>query len=221
MWPFTKRPIRHGGGCLGVTGRLCAPPWPISAPADWVAPPYIDNKPYCLEADDQGNESDCVGRAFAGVLETRAWKKSHKPVQFPAHEIYKQAKTIDGEPNAAGTTLMAGFRACVALGLIADGVLPVHVRTQDEVKFALHEYDRFVGAFSITEGWSKVNVKTGRIDEFPGPELGGHAVYLVWFDWDGPGWQNSWGKWGCKGFGRCTWAYFNRHFAGGIAWKDV
>jgi len=39
---------------------------------------------------------------------------------------------------------------------------------------------------------------------------------LLFYDNEGIGWQNSWGDWGIDGFGRMTWAQFDRQFMYGV-----
>lgn len=52
---------------------------------------------------DQGNTTQCVTYAVAGLKRFHEWKQSRKWLEFDAADLYSACKSEDGIPNAGGT----------------------------------------------------------------------------------------------------------------------
>lgn len=183
-------------------------------------PPWLDNRPYCLPADDQGQTSMCAAYSMAGLLEVYHWKKNRVPTTIDPKPIYAEAKRIDGN-NSEGTYLESVFQAAITLGLLPETAHPVMLTGLLDVKFALHRYTVCIAGFRITSGWNRVG-RDGWIGEAD-DSLGGHAVLLNWYSdfgsrEDGVGWTNSWNRaWGNDGRGRMRIRQFRPQFMYGLA----
>lgn len=204
-----KRTTFRGGGLKDDSVLSLSAP--MRAPSDFAVPAYVDSRPYCLPANDQGNVPACVGFATAALCEITHWKTSHKPQQYDALGIYKKAKEIEGNTEE-GTTFTFGVRAAQELGFLDKSLVVRRVTGKLNVQFALHKYGAVLAGFNVTDAWNRANVKNGFIGTPDGATRGGHAVILCWYDDKSVGWQNSWGNWGAHGFGRCTWDQFSRMF---------
>jgi len=180
----------------------------LTAP-NFVAPRKIDNRDMCLATSDQFQTPHCAGYSAAGYCEFQHWKKEHYPEQLDGDAIYEAAKKIDGIPNQAGTYLWSAMDAAISKGLIKGRGKSVNA-TQQDVKFALHEYGVCMGGLMITTDWNEVEKKTGIIKYTPGAAtLGGHAILFCGFDDIGVYIQNSWSEnWGIYGFGILRWEQF-------------
>jgi len=209
----------HGGGLRG--GMPDYGIARLSAPHNFVAPSYIDLKPYCLPTSDQGNEPACAGYAVAGFCEVLAWKHNHVQRQYNGLEIYRVAKTLDGEPDQDGTMLEAALRAAQQIGYLPADAKFRYINNRRDIKYALHEGGVVVSGFNITSGWNRCDRRTGMIGG-GGHAMGGHAVLSCWYQEakgriaENHGWQNSWIPWGCNGFGRMTAEQFDRQFMYGM-----
>lgn len=210
-WPWNRTQARRGY-LRGIGKELGNR---LSTPTGWVAPRYLDLRPYCLPKDDQGDLPWCAGFSMAGLLEARNWKSTHIPLGVDPGPLYNAAKKIDGD-TSDGTTLTSIFSAAKAVGLLPKSATAIYFNTFAEYTFALHKYGPCVLGFRIDNGWSYAN-KDGWIPD-GNEELGGHAVLGCWYDVRrGAGFQNSWGEWGADGFGRMTVEQFSRSFIGGLA----
>jgi len=192
----------------------------LSAPSDFSAPEYIDSRPYCLPASNQGCEPACVGYAIAGYCEIKEWRETHHARQIDGLAIYRQAKAIDDD-DKEGTSFTSGVQAAKDLCLLEPDLKLKYIRGLRNIQFALHTHGVVLGAFMVDQGWNKVNRKTGWISGGGGKSLGAHAVLLCWYyetdKISGVGWQNSWkATWGCHGFGRCTGEQFKGSFIYGV-----
>lgn len=188
------------------------------APQHFVAPPYIDSRPYCLESNQQGSSPHCVGFTVAGYIEVHRWRETRKPEQIDGHKIYNEAKKIDGD-NAAGTHLESGVKAAINLGYLPKGSEFKTIATLQDVRFALHKHTVLIGAFRVTEGWNHVDIKSGFIDESKNSFTNYHAALICYYNdrEESVGWQNSWGhRWAVKGFGRMSQKEFDRQFECGV-----
>lgn len=189
----------------------------------FMAPPYIDSRPYCLTASNQGDFPACAGFAVAGYLEVHNWIRTGYPEQVNGLRIYEKAKELDGQPDVRGTTLDMAFMAALELGLVGSEGERWDLRfitTRTEVMQSLHEQTVLMAGFLVNEAWNSVNRRTGYIynGSNQGSTLGGHAVLVCWYDErEGVGFQNSWDSvWGWNGFGRMTWEQFDAQFMGGL-----
>lgn len=212
---MTMMKTQHtGGGAWPET----LPEAATHAPSEFVAPQYIDSRPYCLEASDQGFSPACCGFAVAGLIEVMYWKKYHRPQQFDGMHIYKKAKTMDGSPDTPGTYIRTAVLAAQELGLITDVRFEHIGPARDDYRYGLHEFGVMLGSYTIDDNWNRVNTDNGFIDDRQFVEKrGGHAVLDCWYHEDGPGWQNSWDDWGWHGFGRMTWDQYDKQRNYGIA----
>jgi len=182
----------------------------LTAP-NFVAPRKIDNRDMCLSSSNQYQTPHCAGYSAAGYCEFQHWKKEHFPEQIDGDAIYLAAKKIDGIPNQEGTYLWSAIDAAISKGLIVGKGKNVNASQQD-VKFALHEYGVCLAGFMITTDWNEVDKKTGIIKNSSNAATrGGHAILLCGFDSTGVYIQNSWGEeWGIYGFGILRWEQFNK-----------
>jgi hypothetical protein len=186
-----------------------------------VNPLRIDNRQLCSPTDNQGTTSSCAGYSCAQLLESVYWKFTGKPIQLDARQIYKKAKTIDGNPKSNGTTLEAAMSSALQLCNFDSEKWSVEKffkmkddipKTIDTVKFLIHKYDFLLGGFHISSGWEKVDKFSCCVKKTK-KDLGGHCVLLCGYDKTGVYIQNSWGKdWGAKGFAIVDWERFAEEF---------
>jgi len=174
----------------------------VETPDNFIAPRKIDFRDMCLPTSDQFQSPHCVGYSTAGFIEVKNWRRKHYPEQVDGDAIYYEAKKIDGN-NEAGTYLKSGAQAAINLGLIGGEIRFIDPSIQ-ALKFAIHENDICVGAFSITNEWNRVG-NDGIIPNLGSAavQIGGHGVLICGFsDRDGGFYiQNSWSpNWGLYGF---------------------
>jgi hypothetical protein len=153
---------------------------------------------------DQGSEGACVG--FGWAHESLA-----NPVPCPwvdaayARRIYRDAQRLDQWPGDAyeGTSVLAGAKAAIALGLITSYRWCSGL---DEILRAISHHGPVVAGIRWHRGMADPG-PTGRIRP-TGPVLGGHCVAITAIDIDahtvsGP---NSWGyAWGHHGHYTLSW----------------
>ena len=185
-----------------------------------VNPLKIDNRQLCSPTDDQGSTPSCTGYSCAQLLESVYWKFTGKPIQLDAKQIYKKAKTIDGNPKNDGTTLEAAMTSALMLCGFDSEKWSVEkfFKTDDisksieTVKFLIHKYDFLLGGFHISSGWERAS-KTNCFVQKTKKDLGGHCVLICGYDQHGFYIQNSWGKkWGAMGFAIVDWERFAEEF---------
>lgn len=194
----------------------------LGTPLNFQCPRWLDNRPYMLPSDDQGNTSMCAAFAIAGLIEAHTWRKSNVPQPVDAPRIYAEAKAQFDQSSVQGTTFDAVFKSAVALNLLSGRAALIWINRVADLPFALHKHGVLLAAFNCTAGWMHPTVD-GWIA--PDPDiLGGHAVAACWFDKSvGIGFQNSWSdRWGVRGFGRMTWAQAETQFlqACAIVWDN-
>lgn len=185
-------------------------------------PRVIDSRDLCLPTNNQGDTPHCVGFSVAGYLEVEFWKRYHYPKQFPAHDIYKSAKEIEQDSND-GTTIELGFSGAKKLNLF-DGEIKTFEPWIDNIKFQLHKYGIFCGAFEITNEWYDISWFSGKIKIYRKPEiLGGHAVLVCGYNDDGIYIQNSWGynSWGKYGFAMLPWELVQKQLIYGVVIDNI
>ncbi len=200
----------YNGGGLILEQHVDDPRLCLSAPEAFTVPEYVDSRPYCLPASNQGDSPHCAGYATAGYIEVVNWKNTSVAHQVDGDKIYVKAKTIDGM-NGDGTSLTAAITGAELLGYIGKINRISTVGSRRAVQYALHKYGVCIAGFMIDSGWNSASSRTGYIGN-QSESLGGHAVLLCWYDSEGVGFQNSWKDWGVKGFGRMTWAQFENQF---------
>jgi len=189
----------------------------LEVPEGAILPPYIDSKPFCIPASDQGNHPYCAAAAWVGYIEVHNYRKTHRYEQIPFKPVYDRAKERDGN-NHHGTTLTSAYLACVDLGLIE--LFPFEViTTREQLHYGLLTHDVVVVGYQITDKWNHVDSETGWIEKGKGVDLGGHAVLSCYYDLLCDGWQNSWGNWGCAGNGRMDVEQFKDQFIYGVVLK--
>jgi hypothetical protein len=198
---------------LRVPKDLTAPR--MSAPVAWQCPAWLDNRPYMLPADDQGQTSTCAAHAMAGLIEAWRWRKTHTPSPVDAFALYAEAKKIDLDPNP-GTTFDAVFAAAKSMYLIPANAVLNRLASHADLRFALHRYGVVLVGFNVTPEWQWPNY--GGWIASSHKFIGGHGVVACWFDAAGFGFQNSWGKsWGTNGFGRMIWDEVPAQYLDGVA----
>ena len=194
----------------------------LGTPMDFQCPRWLDNRPYMLPSDDQGNTSMCAAFAIAGLIEAHTWRTSHIPKPVDAPRIYAEAKANFDQSRGEGTTFEAVYKAAVSLALLPGRTAMIWIDRASDIPFALHKHGVVLAGFNCTAGWMNPTV-----DGWIAPDsavLGGHAVALCWFDRStGVGFQNSWSeRWGVRGFGRMTWGQVETQFqqACAIVWDN-
>ena len=195
---------------------------PAAPQISFFAPNKIDHRDLCIPTDNQADTPYCTAYSTAGYLEIKHWQKKHFPKQYPAVDIYKGAKEIDGY-SGDGSWIRFAVESSKNLGLI-KGDAKYIVPSIRSIKFAILEFGACIGAFNITNEWNKINRKTGRIVDFGDNAitLGGHAVLICGYDKEGVYIQNSWGKdWGIWGFGLLSWELFQKQFVRGIVIDNI
>ena len=184
----------------------------------FVAPRKRDNRDLCIMTSNQSDTPKCAAFSMAGYIEVRNWRIKHYPEQVEPSPIYNGAKQLDGDFNP-GTSLDNAAMAALNLKLIS-GEISFIQNTVNDIKFAIHQNDVFVGGFMITNEWNSVNSKTGRISVLTEDKiivLGGHAVLVCGYDDDGIYIQNSWGPyWGLYGFAFLSWEQVFMQFSYGV-----
>ena len=225
MVDLGKRTFFEAGGLLLDKEDL---KFSVAAPvsSNEQPPTYVDNRSFLLAADDQGTTSQCAAYSMASVIEVALWKKTREHRTIDPVPIYDEAKRIDGN-SEPGTYLDSVVHAAKTLGLISIDARARALRTRNDVKFALREFEVCLLGMKITQGWNNVDARTGFIGPDP-QSLGGHAVTACWYD-DSPGSsapgigiENSWGlSWGVRGFGRMTWEQFDKQFLYGLVVENI
>ena len=214
-WLRYKKTNFEAGGCLLEDIPMGADI--VLASEKFIAPRKIDFRDMLLPSNDQGQTPHCVGYSTAGCCEFWHWKKNHFPKQFDGDAIYKEAKKLDGSPNANGTWPKYGVQAAMNLGLI-KGTSKYISSSINDIKFTLHEHGVFIGGFMITTDWNFVDKKTGMIKNTPGAKTrGGHAVAIAGYSDSGLYIQNSWSAdYGIHGFCILGWEQAKSQFMNGM-----
>jgi len=202
--------IKHTSFCGGGLKQEELKDPVLQVSAGVTLPKYIDSRPFCIPASDQGNKPSCAGFATAGYIEVRNYRKTHQQKQIDGLDIYREAKRIDGD-NAAGTQLTSAVQAAKNLELIEYTNMRV-IQTKAQLQFAMLTHDIVIAGFMINDNWNHVDSKTGEIEQNGASSLGGHAVLINYYDQSSVGWQNSWGPWGYQGFGKMSWFQFDKQF---------
>lgn len=192
----------------------------LMSPSGYKPPLHIDRRSELLTASNQGESSQCVAYSLAGWIEFYRWKYHGVMEQIDPAPIYARAKEIDSFPNEEGTSLEAGLQAAQDLGIMSAVAQESirEVKTEFDVKQALHRFGVVFSAFQATDEWS--NPDTGGWMKPGGQKRGGHAVLLCGYsDVETPNYfalQNSWGDIGWRGFVRMTPEQFTSEFEYGL-----
>jgi hypothetical protein len=191
----------------------------LAVPPTFTTLPWYEGRMYCIESSDQGNNPHCAGEAMAGYIEGQRWANEYIVEQISGSKLYKVGKEFDSDKRD-GTTFECVIRAAKELGYVSNEAKTRMLETKRDVLFGLHKHKLVMAGFNITTDWNYCDSKTGWISDEHGAEMGGHAVLICWANDTGDGakgigFQNSWGKWGVKGFGRMTWEQFEKQFMGG------
>lgn len=157
---------------------------------------------------DQGNTGTCVGHGFAHRLEDGPIKRPDQDVD--PFEIYKLATHLDPWPGneddlQSGTSVDAGARACMQMGMISAFYWAWDMATAEE--FVLTRGSLVVGVNWHDDMFQPVSreVKPGVwrwVIEPTGPVVGGHCLIVNGRNRVLDTWRlkNSWGtSWGVMG----------------------
>lgn len=212
-----KRTQFKGGGLLKSEPTFGAA---IQPPSTFPAPVYIDSKPYCLPASNQGQLSACAGYAMAGIIEVWNWQMNDIYQQVDGVTIYEKALATIGGHDGDGLSLDDAVRAAEALGLIHPNKLTRIYNLQDYM-YAVHKNVVVLLGLSITENWNYVDSESGAIGTKANAEyIGGHAVVGCGDDTVKRKFtiQNSWGEaWGCNGFATIDFHEWSNEFMFGVS----
>ena len=195
----------------------------MKATMQFMAPSRIDLRDYCTPTEDQGMKPWCAAYAAAQWTENIKWRLTDVPANLEPAPIYQYAKTIDGDPNGAGTTLTAVLEYCRKAWFTSASckVLILHANRLS-VKYAIHKFGCALGGFNIDSSWWGVKQDAPIISGKGTPNQGGHAVLICGYDKQGVWIQNSWGKgWGEWGFAKLPWQAFDAQFMYGAVISNV
>ena len=208
---------RYPVGDLVVPKDLETLPVLKVALSKFVVPKTVYCMDYFLPAKDQGKKPWCAGYAAAAFLENILWRRQDIPENVDPTWIYQWAKKHDGMPNVDGTSLTAVLDALLAEKWFpADKCATKVLRSQEQVKYALHKYGCCLLGLNISKEWYACNSDKTAVygqKECGTSLIGGHAVVAGGMDESGIYILNSWGeKW--ASYGRClvTWDEFDRQF---------
>lgn len=184
-----------------------------------VAPDGMDVSCYFRPPEQQGVNPWCVAYAVCAVGQAYAWKRYGKPVDFSERAVFEAAKKIDGLPGIGGTTEAAGVTAGIECGALPSDTKRHIIRSEEELKQAMHRFTWVIGGFYMTPAWESDKVgKDGRLQNDWRRFTGAHEVSFVGYSPWGTCFCNwkGWG-WGDQGFGWMSWEMFRETFAGGSA----
>lgn len=188
---------RYRVGCLWKPRDLDE--WPVFALKKGqrlISPCTIDLRDWDLPPKDQGDTSMCAAYAAASYAENILWRKSSRPTQIEPEWIYKCAKSLDGMPDADGTSLIAVLEALLVGGIFGKEYCEVKtLKSVANLKYAVHKYGTCLVGMAITKEYydctsPKRHTICGKGNQTP---LGGHAMQCVGFNRDGVICRNSWG----------------------------
>lgn len=211
---------RHPVGDLIVPKDLDVLPVLKFSSSQFVAPKTVYCMDYFLPAKDQGKKPWCAGYSAAAFLENILWRRDDVPQNVDPTWIYQWAKQHDGSPNADGTTLVAVLDALIAHQCFPSDKCPVKVlRTEDQVKYAIHKYGCCLLGLNISREWYSCNSQKTAIYGQKGCDtslIGGHAVVAGGIDASGIYILNSWGEnWASYGRALVAWTEFRKQFVYG------
>lgn len=185
----------------------------------FVAPKSLPFMDLCLPTDDQGRNPWCAAYAAAGFAESVLWRKRNYPEQISPDWIYRYAKTVDGNPDDDGTSLVATIKALLAKGLFDANVCKIKVvKTVQQLKFAIFKFGCCPIGLNISREWYACNKdKSSIYGQGDTTLVGGHAVLACGYLQDGLLIHNSWSeKWGKDGFAIVSWEELKRQFIYGV-----
>ena len=185
----------------------------------YVAPVEYDCRGLCTKTENQGSLPYCAAYACTNWAESQLWKLTDIPTEIDPVEVYQYAKTIDGDPNGEGTTLVAVLQYLLDNNIFSKRNCSIKVirrgtNSRNAVKYALHKFGSILGAFNCTTEWYDVNInKTCISGRGNYVSCGGHAVELCGYTKECVIIHNSWGtSYGRDGFCYMTWDEFDREW---------
>lgn len=183
-----------------------------------ISPATIDLRDWDLQPKDQGSTPRCAAFAAASYAENLLWRRDSSPTEVKPDWIYTAAKHLDGDANAAGTTLTAVLQALLNRGVFDKEYCKIKVlRTVEQVRFAIHKYGTCLIGVMVTREYYKCNRNKHSVcGEGDQTSLGGHAMQCVGFDRNGLYCRNSWGAdYGYDGNIVIAWPQFEKQFVYG------
>lgn len=193
---------------------------------DIVNPLKIDNRQLVSPTDDQKTTPHCAAYAAAELIESIYWKYTGKLLQFDAHQIYANAKIIDGYPLENGTYIEIALKTVLKLckydskfAFLNKNNISIEKffntnndKTIVNIKHLIHKHNFLICGFNIDEGWYECN-NSSYIIRQTGNILGGHAVVLCGYNNIGFFIHNQWSQsWGSKGFAIIPYEIFLKQF---------
>lgn len=174
----------------------------FKATKNFSAPKELILRGYCTPVENQGNLPYCAAYAASSFAENILWRKNHYHQDIDPVPLYKYAKTIDGDPNGAGTFLECTMEALLAKGYFDKDICRIkqiggipfgNDNVINDIKFAIHRYGVCMAGYEITTEWyaPRNNTITGSKTY---PSEGGHAVIICGWRDDAFLIMNSWGK---------------------------
>jgi len=154
------------------------------------------------KVENQGQYPHCAAYAASTFGESVIWKRDGYPPEIDPVNIYRHAKSIDGDPNGDGTLLECALDGLLQFGYFDRNVCKVKTIggrwfgfSQKEAlllsKMAVFRYGSCIVGFNIDSSW--YTPKNGVV-KGGGDVQGGHAVTMIGFDDDGVIIRNSWGS---------------------------
>lgn len=198
-----------------------------------INPLKIDNRQLMAPIDDQKVTPHCAAYSAATIVESIYWKLTGKLKQLDSHQVYALAKQLDGSTYSEGTYLEYAMESVIRL-CKADPEFKFlenarvktffNDKTNDTIELTkqlIHQHDFLQVGFNIDEGWYDCS-KMNYILKARGENIGGHAVNVVGYDYDGFFIQNQWGtSWGSTGFAVMPYSLFLQQFMYGAYLTNV
>lgn len=191
-----------------VTGALKVPEKiakskTFKAARGFSAPKVLNLDGYCTPVENQGNLPFCAAYSASSFAENILWRKRHYHVDIDPVPLYRYAKTIDGDPNGAGTYLECTMEALLAKRIFDPDLCKIkqfgglisfnNGNMLNDIKFAIHRYGVCMAGFNITTEWYKPKDNIIRANKSFACE-GGHAVIICGYDEGRIRILNSWGN---------------------------
>lgn len=196
---------------------------------NFSAPDELVLKGYCTPVENQGNLPYCAAYSASSFAENILWRKNHYHQDIDPVPLYKYAKSIDGDPNGAGTYLECTMEALLEKGYFDKDICRIKQIGGEmfdngnpirDVKFAIHRYGVCMAGFEITTEWYSPKNDTIKGGKYPSE--GGHAVIICGWDKEGFIIMNSWGtSYADHGFVRVAYNVFEKQFLYGTTMTHV
>ena len=195
----------------------------FAASKNFSAPTKLVLDGYCTPIENQGNLPYCAAYSASSFAENILWRKQHYHEDIDPVPLYKYAKTIDGDPQGAGTYLECAMEALLKYKYFDKNICKIMTfggnpfnngNAIRDMKFAIHRYGVAMAGFAITSEWYNAKDCIIRGDK-NALDQGGHAVIVCGYDDEKQLFRimNSWGEsYADNGFVWITYDAFFKQF---------